>query len=355
MSGLSQYSMTLFRGPLLTVRRSSFIRSVRSAFASASTTTSPAASASILFPSARHLAESQGKDATGLIGSGKGGRVTKSDVKANLASLPALLAKKPVAATATSIAPPALAAAPVPAPATKGPFQAPAINTAPIEGNPYDDVPNSKMRKIIAKRLTESKQQVPHCYASIKVELDNMMALRKQFQALTDQKVSVNDFVLKCSGMALRDVPTVNGWLPTIDVSVAVATPTGLITPIVFGIDSLGLSAVAAMVRDLGARARDGKLAPHEYQGGSFSVSNLGMFGVNQFSAVINPPQAAILAVGGGTPTLRPTGSSDGGVTTKSVMTARLSFDRRVVDEKAAAMFLQTFRHYMESPELMLL
>jgi pyruvate dehydrogenase E2 component (dihydrolipoamide acetyltransferase) len=140
---------------------------------------------------------------------------------------------------------------------------------------------------------------------------------------------------------------------------VAVATPTGLITPIVFGIDTLGLAAVAATVRDLGARARDGKLAPHEYQGGSFSVSNLGMFGVNQFSAVINPPQAAILAVGGGTPTLRPSGpagdSSSGGVTTKSVMTARLSFDRRVVDEKAAAMFLQAFRHYMQSPELMLL
>jgi pyruvate dehydrogenase E2 component (dihydrolipoamide acetyltransferase) len=185
------------------------------------------------------------------------------------------------------------------------------------------------------------------------VELDAMLALRKKFQVETEQKVSVNDFVLKCSAMALRDVPTVNGLLPTIDISVAVATPTGLITPIVFGTDRLGLSAVSSTVRDLGARAREGKLAPHEYQGGSFSVSNLGMFGVNQFSAVINPPQAAILAVGGGTPTLKVT--ADGGVATKTVMVARLSFDRRVVDEKAAATFLQAFQHYMQSPELMLL
>jgi pyruvate dehydrogenase E2 component (dihydrolipoamide acetyltransferase) len=325
------------------------------------------ASSSILFPSARHLAESQGKDATGLIGSGKGGRVTKSDVKANLASLPALVKKQSATPVAAVLL---VGAAAVPAPAvTTAQFQAPisttrttttTTTTTPIEGNPYEDVPNSKMRKIIAKRLTESKQQVPHCYASIQVELDNMMALRKQLQSLTEQKVSVNDFVLKCSGMALRDVPTVNGRHPTIDISVAVATPTGLITPIVFGIDTLGLAAVAATVRDLGARARDGKLAPHEYQGGSFSVSNLGMFGVNQFSAVINPPQAAILAVGGGTPTLRPSApggdsDGDGGITTKSVMTARLSFDRRVVDEKSAAMFLQAFRHYMQSPELMLL
>jgi pyruvate dehydrogenase E2 component (dihydrolipoamide acetyltransferase) len=347
MSGLSRYSVMLFRGPLLTVRRGSSSRSVSSTVAAASA----APSSSILFPSARHLAESQGKDATGLIGSGKGGRVTKSDVKANLASLPALAKKQTSVVAAAAAAATTTITAPPPRPPAAA--RAPITMTAPIEGNPYEDVPNSKMRKIIAKRLTESKQQVPHCYASIKVELDNMMALRKQFQSLTDQKVSVNDFVLKCSGMALRDVPTVNGHLPTIDVAVAVATPTGLITPIVFGIDHLGLSAVAATVRDLGARARDGKLAPHEYQGGSFSVSNLGMFGVNQFSAVINPPQAAILAVGGGTPTLRPTG--DGSITTKSVMTARLSFDRRVVDEKAAAMFLQAFRHYMQSPELMLL
>jgi pyruvate dehydrogenase E2 component (dihydrolipoamide acetyltransferase) len=347
--------MMLLRGPVLTIRNNcSSSSSCRSL--------STASSSSILFPSARHLAESQGKDATGLIGSGKGGRVTKSDVKANLASLPALAKKQSTTPVAAVLL---VGAAAVPATATAvttAPFQAPisttrTISTTPIEGNPYEDVPNSKMRKIIAKRLTESKQQVPHCYASIQVELDNMMALRKQFQSLTEQKVSVNDFVLKCSGMALRDVPTVNGRHPTIDISVAVATPTGLITPIVFGIDMLGLAAVAATVRDLGARARDGKLAPHEYQGGSFSVSNLGMFGVNQFSAVINPPQAAILAVGGGTPTLRPSapGDSDSGITTKSVMTARLSFDRRVVDEKSAAMFLQAFRHYMQSPELMLL
>lgn len=300
---------------------------------------------SILFPSARHLAESKGKDATGLQGSGKGGRVTKSDVMANLASLPDLV--KP---TMTSAAPAHQTAATASPPkSSKQAFEIPML----VEGNPYEDVPNNKMRKIIAKRLTESKQQVPHSYTSIKVQLDTMMALRKTIFAETDTKVSVNDFVLKCSAMALRDVPAVNGQQESIDISVAVATPTGLITPIVFGIDTLGLAAVSSTVKDLGARARDGKLAPHEYQGGSFSVSNLGMFGVNQFSAVINPPQAAILAVGGGIPTLVPT--ENGGVASRNIMTARLSSDRRVVDEKTAAMFLQAFQHYMQTPEFMLL
>lgn len=297
---------------------------------------------SILFPSARHLAESQGKDATGLMGSGKGGRVTKSDVKANLASLPDLVVKQH---TAPPVTPSTISLSIT----ERQSFEIPMI----VEGNPYEDVPNNKMRKIIAKRLTESKQQVPHSYASIKVELDTMMALRKTIFAETETKVSVNDFVLKCSAMALRDVPAVNGNQKAIDISVAVATPTGLITPIVFGIDTLGLAAVSSTVKDLGARARDGKLAPHEYQGGSFSVSNLGMFGVNQFSAVVNPPQAAILAVGGGIPTL--VGTNVGGIASRNVMTARLSSDRRVVDERSAALFLQAFRQYMQTPELMLL
>ena len=234
----------------------------------------------------------------------------------------------------------------------------------------YEDVPNNKMRKIIAARLTESKSQVPHSYTSVEVALDNVLALRKQLAAQHDVKVSVNDFVIRCSALALRDVPEVNGTYhaatqsvrrnDTIDVSVAVATPTGLITPIVFGTDRLGLADITAKIRDLATRARDGALQPHEYQGGTFSVSNLGMFGVTEFSAVINPPQAAILAVGGGSPKIVPTPYVEGkevqdppGIQT--VMTARLSADRRVVDEATAALFLQAFRHYIQKPELLLL
>lgn len=312
--------------------------------------TSKVSAAPILFPSARHLAESQGKDATGLAGSGKGGRITKGDVMANLDSLPALTTAKSV---------------PVETPAVVGatPTSSPiSFSELPvIEGNPYEDIPNSKMRKIIAKRLTESKQEVPHSYTSMDVALDSMLALRKRLLNEHQVKVSVNDFVLKCSALALRDVPQVNGSFvgnevkpnSSVDISVAVATPTGLITPIVFGTDGLGLSQISSRVRDLSTRARDGALAPHEYQGGTFSVSNLGMFGIQQFSAVINPPQAAILAVGGGTKHLFAADETD--AKEKTIMTARLSSDRRVVDKKASALFLQAFRYYMETPELLIL
>ena len=172
-------------------------------------------------------------------------------------------------------------------------------------------------------------------------------------------QISVNDFILKASALALRDVPQVNASFDTkagavkpsdsVDISVAVATPTGLITPIVFGADQIGLAELTRTVQDLAKRARDGKLAPQEYQGGTFSVSNLGMFGISEFSAVINPPQAAILAVGGGSPTVVP------GPTVRNIMNARLSADRRVVDEPTAAMFAQALREYLQTPESLLL
>jgi pyruvate dehydrogenase E2 component (dihydrolipoamide acetyltransferase) len=238
----------------------------------------------------------------------------------------------------------------------------------------FEDTPNNKMRKIIASRLTQSKREVPHFYTSQQVQLDSIMNLRKKLANEHDVKVSVNDFVLRCCALALRDVPEVNGTidpstqqlrlLSAIDISVAVATPTGLITPIVFGADRLCLSEIAETVKDLATRARMGKLAPHEYQGGSFSVSNLGMFGVDEFSAVINPPQAAILAVGGGSRRFVPTPFVDAGSvvpssTKKPVvqtrMTARLSADRRVVDEATAGLFLSAFSCYANEPELMLL
>jgi len=331
-------------------------------------TTAESGAPSILLPSARHLAESSGKDATVLQGSGKGGRVTKGDVMAalNANSLPDLV--RTSAASAATVTPAAAAVAPT-IPVSSTPptdLPVPEISTA----STFEDIANNKMRKIIASRLTDSKRNVPHSYTSIEVALDNVLKLRKQLVAQHDVKVSVNDFVIRCSALALRDVPEVNGTYDsktgtfrrnhTIDVSVAVATPTGLITPIVFGTDQLGLSEITRTIRDLATRARDGALQPHEYQGGTFSVSNLGMFGVTEFSAVINPPQAAILAVGGGRPTIVPTAfdmSKDvqDPPRIQTVMTARLSADRRVVDEATAALFLQAFGHYIQKPELLLL
>jgi pyruvate dehydrogenase E2 component (dihydrolipoamide acetyltransferase) len=326
---------------------------------------------SFLFPSARHLAESKGLDATVLIGTGKDGRVTKGDVMEAIkaGSLPAL-AIKPAFASFTAAA----ATAPTPAPSatsTPPPLSLSELILPTIEtAGSYTDLPNTKMRKIIASRLTTSKREVPHFYTSAQVELDTLMKLRKQLVNKHDVKISVNDFVIRCSALALRDVPRVNATFDvhtntvraneTIDISVAVATPTGLITPIVFGTDKLGLAQITSTVRDLAGRARDGKLAPAEYQGGTFSISNLGMFGIDEFSAVINPPQAAILAVGGGSRRVVPTAFVDGAdvqptPSVKTIMTARLSADRRVVDEATAALFMKAFSHYMNEPELLLL
>lgn len=319
-----------------------------------------------LLPSARHLSRSKGVDATVLVGTGKGGRVTKGDVLQALANgveMPPLATKQ-----ASAASPPAAAKASATAPPPSAPVSVtvPSVNT---QGT-YEDVPNNKMRKIIASRLTESKSQVPHFYTSMEIELDNVLKLRKLLQKNHDMKVSVNDLIIRSSALALRDVPEVNAsYNPktnqvslqqTIDISVAVATPTGLITPIVPKTDTMGLSEITTKVKDLAVRARDGKLQPEEYQGGTFCISNLGMFGINEFSAVINPPQAAILAVGGGTRTIVPTPYVDGQEeqakpTIKTIMTARLSADRRVVDEATAALFLQAFRHYLSKPELLLL
>jgi pyruvate dehydrogenase E2 component (dihydrolipoamide acetyltransferase) len=351
--------------------------------AATSATMIPAASAesppAILFPSARHLAESHRKDATGLRGSGKGGRVTKADVMEALSSLPDLAVQQTTKQTPTP--PPAAAAVGVPtaaaaaAAASSAPTSIPIIVPLPTcVAQEYHDVSNNKMRKIIASRLTESKQTVPHSYTSVEIELDEILKLRKLFAKQHEIKISVNDFVLRSCALALRDVPQVNGYFhkddgsvrskDSIDISVAVATPTGLITPIVFAADTLGLSDISKSVLALASRARAGTLAPHEYQGGSFSVSNLGMFGIAEFSAVINPPQAAILAVGGGIPTIVPTLYDENKsvpddeappVVVRTVMTARLSADRRVVDEATSALFLQALQRYMQQPELLLL
>ena len=351
---------------------------VDAATASTTTTTPSPASApsgtSILFPAARHLAESKGLDATSLVGSGKGGRVTKADV---MAAMEAGTLQPLSKTTATPTAPSAaMATTPSPAapPATPLSIADLVVPVVETQGS-FEDIPNNKMRKIIAQRLTESKSQVPHFYTSMQVELDSILALRKKLAQEHDVKVSVNDFVIRCSALALRDVPEVNGTYNTkdgtlqmndsIDISVAVATPTGLITPIVFETDKLGLFEINQTVQDLATRAREGKLAPQEYQGGTFSVSNLGMFGIAEFSAVINPPQAAILAIGSGARQLVPTPYKDNDdddddeanlpPSIRTLMTARLSADRRVVDEATAGLFVSALRQYVNQPELLLL
>eukprot|EP00559_Dactyliosolen_fragilissimus_P000460 CAMPEP_0184860000 /NCGR_PEP_ID=MMETSP0580-20130426/4958_1 /TAXON_ID=1118495 /ORGANISM="Dactyliosolen fragilissimus" /LENGTH=568 /DNA_ID=CAMNT_0027356929 /DNA_START=109 /DNA_END=1815 /DNA_ORIENTATION=+ len=340
----------------------------------------------VLSPAARHISQSMGLDATYLEGSGRQGRVTKSDLLLALkngVSLPALTTITTTTNTTTSDTS-HTASTPSTTTTTTTPSSAPTksipsptiqvtIPTISTTG-PYEDIPNNNMRKVIAKRLTESKSTVPHFYSTIQVELDAVLALRKELQSKHSIKVSVNDLVLRSSALALRDVPEVNSSYDpksksvstssTVDISVAVATPTGLITPIVPSADTMGLVDISDKVKDLATRARDNKLQPDEYQGGTFTISNLGMFGINEFGAVINPPQAAILAVGGGTRTIVPTpymenskgenvSSNKPGI--KTVMTAKLSADRRVVDEPTAALFLQAFRYYLSKPELLLL
>ncbi|KAL3823397.1 hypothetical protein ACHAXA_008892 [Cyclostephanos tholiformis] len=249
-----------------------------------------------------------------------------------------------------------------------GAYPPEAVTTVPPEL--YSDSPASNMRKVISKRLTQSKSTVPHFYASIEVPIDNILALRKVLAKDFDAKVSVNDFIIKASAMALRDVPEVNATydaetstqrtFESVDVSVAVATPTGLITPIIPSTSGLTLSEIGTRMKDLASRAREGRLKPEEYQGGTFCISNLGMFGISEFSAVINPPQGAILAVGGGERrvvpgNVDPTNGERGRPVVATVMTARLSADRRVVDEATASLFMGVLKEYLTHPKLMML
>jgi pyruvate dehydrogenase E2 component (dihydrolipoamide acetyltransferase) len=323
-------------------------------------------------PSARHLSQSKGLDATVLQGTGKDGRVTKGDVLLALKNgvqLPPLEKKATATTTPVSVAaaPAATTASSIPSLPTTNT----AVNIPPITASgSYEDVPNNNMRKVIARRLTESKSSVPHFYTTMEIELDNILSLRKNLKA-KEINISVNDLIIRGSALALRDVPELNASYnvknnkvkmnDTVDISVAVATPGGLITPIVPKTDTLGLADISMKVKDLASRARDGKLSPEEYQGGTFCISNLGMFGITEFSAVINPPQGAILAVGGGVKkVVMNTPYVDGaeeqekpGV--KSVMSARLSADRRVVDEATAALFMSALKYYLSKPELLML
>lgn len=290
-------------------------------------------------PLARRMAAQAGVELSGVKGSGPDGRVVKRDIEDALAK---------------GIAKPTQ-----PEASTGG---AAAEELAPARGDTSEIVKLSTMRKVIAQRMAESKSQVPHFYLTMDCELDELLKVRKALNAAQeDVKISVNDFVIRACAMGLMEVPAANvayegegvmRQFHTADISVAVAIPGGLITPIVRAAEQKGFKQISADMKDLATRARDGKLAPEEYQGGSFSVSNLGMFGVKQFDAVINPPQACILAVGAGEQ--RPV-VKDGEIVPATVMSCTLSVDHRVVDGAIGAELLAAIKRYIENPALMLL
>jgi pyruvate dehydrogenase E2 component (dihydrolipoamide acetyltransferase) len=220
------------------------------------------------------------------------------------------------------------------------------------------------MRQVIAKRLLESKQTIPHYYLTVEIEVDELLRLRTQLNGMLAKeklKLSVNDFIIKAAALACSEVPEANSsWqesfirqYSSVDVSVAVSTEAGLITPIVFDAGKRGLRDISLKVKELAAKARDGKLQPAEFQGGTFTISNLGMFGIKSFAAVINPPQACILAVGGTESRAVP--DEEGGYRAAHVMTVTLSCDHRVVDGAVGAKWLQSFKNFLEKPFAMVL
>lgn len=299
--------------------------------------TPPSGSRIFASPLAKRIAAEKGLDLSGIKGSGPGGRIVKADVEQ----------AKPGAAPA---APPAPKAAPV-------------FTPQPILAAPGDTrIPHTSIRKVIARRMLESKQQVPHFYLTVELEIDALLAARQAINVVTEKKgakVSVNDMVIKACAKALRDHPECNAsWAEdemvqygAVDISVAVATDRGLITPIIRNADMKGLAQIAVEMKDLAARAKVGKLKLEEFQGGGFTISNLGMFGVKDFAAIINPPQAMILAVGAGEERVV---VRKGQMVVRNMMNCTLAVDHRVVDGAMGAQFLQTLRAYVEQPAAML-
>ena len=306
----------------------------------------------IASPLARRMASQAGLDLAGITGSGPNGRIVKADIEAAIES-GATAAPAPAAAPSAPAAAPAAPAAPAAAPTT--------AERLPFEPE-FELESLSTMRKTIARRLTESKQQVPHFYLTVDCEIDGLLELRKTLNDKADgaYKLSVNDLVIKVAAIALRRVPKANAsWTDegvklykSADISVAVAIEGGLITPVVRQADNKGLETISSEMKELSERAREGKLGPEEYQGGTFSVSNLGMYGIKDFCAVINPPQACILAVGAGEQ--RPV-VKDGALAVATVMSCTLSVDHRAVDGAIGAEYLGAFKRLIEDPLGMLL
>ena len=301
----------------------------------------PAGERIVASPLARRMASQASVDLAALTGSGPGGRIVRADIEAALKG-----------------APPAPVVAPTVAPAAAPAAKAPAV---PIAA-PHRMVPHSSIRKVIARRLTEAKSTIPHFYVSMDVEIDALVELGEKLNAKSAPRdkpesyfITINDLVIKASAATLRKVPMVNAsWTDAgmilyddVDISVAVSIPDGLITPIVRKADQKGLLTISREMKDMAARARAGKLRPEEFQGGGFSISNMGMFGVTSFSAIINPPQSAILAVGAGAK--RPV-VKDNALAIATVMTVTLSVDHRVVDGALAATWLKAFKGIVEDP-----
>ena len=284
-------------------------------------------------PLARRMAEHAGLDLAKISGSGPNGRIIKADIDQVLSQDNAL--KLPPVSTVTS----------------------PSIEPSAQ----YDAIPNNSMRKVIASRLTESKQAAPHFYMTVDCNVDALKQVRMELnEKVEGTKISINDLIIRASAIALKQVPEANAsWTEeatlvykTIDISVAVAIEGGLITPIIRDAGAKGVKEISVKMKDLANRAREGKLMPEEYQGGTFSISNLGMYGVKEFSAVINPPQGAILAIGAAEE--RPI-IKDGAVAAATLMSCTLSVDHRVVDGAVGARFLSAFKRLIEDPLTMLL
>ncbi|MCE8546108.1 pyruvate dehydrogenase complex dihydrolipoamide acetyltransferase [Ruegeria pomeroyi] len=305
-------------------------------------------------PLARRIAADKGLDLSQIAGSGPHGRIVKADV---------------VGATAPAAAPAPAAAAPAPAaeaaaPAAAAPSGPSADMVARMyEGREYEEVKLDGMRKTIAARLSEAKQTIPHFYLRRDIKLDALMKFRAQLNKQLEGrgvKLSVNDFIIKAVANALQQVPDCNAvWagdrvlkLKPSDVAVAVAIEGGLFTPVLKDADMKSLSALSTEMKDLATRARDRKLAPHEYQGGSFAISNLGMFGIDNFDAIVNPPHAGILAVGSGVK--KPVVGADGELTVATVMSVTMSVDHRVIDGALGAQLLQAIVDNLENPMVML-
>ncbi|NXP08757.1 ODPX protein, partial [Thinocorus orbignyianus] len=308
-----------------------------------------------LSPAARNILETHGLDARNVTPSGPRGIFTKEDA---LRLLEEKRKGKP-----SELKPVVSPAAPQPA-AVPSAYPRPAIPPVSTPGQPaalgtFTEIPASNIRRVIAKRLTESKATIPHAYAAADCDIGAVLRLREEL-ARDDIKISVNDFIIKATAVTLKQIPDVNvTWdgeacrqLQSIDISIAVATDRGLITPIIKDVASKGIKEIAASSRALAKKARDGKLLPEEYQGGSFSISNLGMFGVNDFTAVINPPQACILAVGRARAELKIVEDEEGNEKLKQhqLMTVTLSSDGRVVDDGLASKFLETLKANIENP-----
>ncbi|AYG66189.1 MULTISPECIES: pyruvate dehydrogenase complex dihydrolipoamide acetyltransferase [unclassified Rhizobium] len=308
-------------------------------------------------PLARRLAKEAGIDVTAVSGSGPHGRVVKKDIEAAVSG--------GTAKVAPSTAPAAQPAAAAPAAAPKGMSEDAVLKL--FEQGSYELVPHDGMRKTIAKRLQESKQTIPHFYVSVDCELDALLALRTQLNdsapkskdGVPAYKLSVNDMVIKALALALRDVPDANvSWTDSnmvkhkhADVGVAVSIPGGLITPIIRSAEQKTLSTISNEMKDYGKRAKERKLKPEEYQGGTTAVSNMGMMGVKNFAAVVNPPHATILAVGAGEQRVV---VKKGEMAIATVMTVTLSTDHRAVDGALGAELLAAFKGYIENPMGML-